>query len=181
MNERDALALLRAAVPAADGEAWADLGAGSGVFARALASLVGAGGHVYAVDADGRAVRALRAWAAEVRGGPAVTVLRADVAGPLPLPPLDGVLLANVLHFVPDAEAVLPRIAAGLRPGGRLVLIEYEGRRPGPWVPYPVSTARFRELAPAAGLTPPEVVAERPSAFGGEMYVATALRAPAAG
>ncbi|HEU0076428.1 MAG TPA: hypothetical protein VFQ76_02190, partial [Longimicrobiaceae bacterium] len=88
--------------------------------------------------------------------------------------------LANVLHFVPDAEAVLPRLAARLRPGGRLVLIEYEGRRPGPWVPYPVSAARFRELAPAAGLTPPEVVAARPSAFGGELYVATALRTAAA-
>jgi SAM-dependent methyltransferase len=85
--------------------------------------------------------------------------------------------MANVLHFVGDAEAVLARIAAGLRPGGRLVLIEYEGRRPSPWVPYPVPAARFRELAAAAGLTPPEVVATRPSAFGGEMYVATALRA----
>ncbi len=178
MNHRDALALLRAAVPAADGEAWADLGAGAGVFTRALAALVGASGRVYAVDADARAVRALRARAAEARGGPAVTVLRADVTLPLGLPPLDGVLLANVLHFVRDAEAVLPRIAAGLRPGGRLVLIEYEGRRPGPWVPYPVPAARFRELAAAAGLTPPETVARRPSAFGGEMYVATALRAP---
>jgi SAM-dependent methyltransferase len=176
VNDRDALGLLRAAVPAADGQVWADLGAGVGVFTRALAALVGASGHVYAVDADGRAVRALRAWAAEMSGGPAVTVLQADVTGPLGLPPLDGVLLANVLHFVRDAEAVLPRIAAGLRPGGRLVLIEYEGRRPSPWVPYPVPAARFRELAAAAGLTPPEVVATRPSAFGGEMYVATALR-----
>jgi len=177
VNDRDALALLRAATPTADGEAWADLGAGAGVFSRAIAALVGAAGHVYAVDVDGRAVRTLRAWAAEARGGPAVTVLQADVTGPLGLPPLDGVLMANVLHFVPDAEAVLPRIAGGLRPGGRLVLIEYEGRRPSPWVPYPVPAARFRELAAGAGLTPPEVVATRPSAFGGEMYVATALRA----
>lgn len=177
MNDRDALALLRAAIPAADGEAWADLGAGGGVFTRALAALVGASGHVYAVDTDGRAVRSLRAWASEARGGPAVTVLQADVTGSLGLPPLDGVLLANMLHFVRDAEAVLPRISAGLRPGGRLVLIEYEGRRPSPWVPYPVPAARLRELAAAAGLTPPQVVATRPSAFGGEMYVATALRA----
>lgn len=177
MNSRDALALLRAAVPAATGESWADLGAGGGVFTRALAEMVGAAGHVYAVDAEARAVRALHAWAVEARGGPAVTVLRADVTAPLPLPTLDGVLLANVLHFVADAEAALTRIAACLRPGGRLVLVEYEGRRPGPWVPYPVSAARFRELAPAAGLTTPQVVATRPSAYGGDLYVATALRA----
>ena len=175
MNQRDALALLRAAIPAADAETWADLGAGSGVFTRALAELVGPGGHVHAVDADARAVRALRAFAAAGQGSAAVTVHHADVTRPLPLPSLDGALLANVLHFVPDPETVLPRIAAGLRPGGRLVLVEYEGRRPSPWVPYPVSAARFAELAPAAGLSPPRVVATRPSAYGGDLYVAVAL------
>jgi SAM-dependent methyltransferase len=176
VNHREALALLRAAVPAADGETWADLGAGGGVFTRALAVLVGPGGRVHAVDADAGAVRALRALAAAGQGGAAIAVHHADVTRPLPLPLLDGVLLANVLHFVPDAETTLPRIAAGLRPGGRLVLVEYEGRRPGPWVPHPVSAARFAELAAAAGLSPPRVAATRPSAYGGELYVAVALR-----
>lgn len=182
MTDAEALALLRAAVPAADGEAWADLGAGTGVFTRALAALVGPAGHVYAVDTDPSALRVVRAWAAGQAGGPAVTVVGADVARPLPLPPLDGAVMANVLHFARDAADVLASVAAQLRPGGRLVLVEYEGRRPGPWVPYPVSAARLRELAAGAGLTPPEVVAARPSAYGGQLYVATAVRAaPTAG
>ena len=172
MNGRDALDLLRAAIPAADGEVWADLGAGTGVFTRALATLVGPAGHVFAVDEDDRSLAAIRAWAA-----PTVTVLRADVTGPLPLPPLDGVVMANVLHFVPDAEAVLPRVAALLKPGGRLVLMEYEGRRPGPWTPYPVSAARFRDLAASAGLGTPHVAATRPSRYGGHIYAAVAVRA----
>ena len=172
MNDRDALDLLRAAVPAADGEVWADLGAGSGVFTRALATLVGPAGHVFAVDEDDRALASIRAW-----GAGQVTVLRADVTGPLALPPLDGVVMANVLHFVADAESVLPRIVSLLKPGGRLVLIEYEGRRPGPWVPHPVSAARFRELAAAAGLDAPRVAATRPSRFGGQIYAAVATRA----
>lgn len=175
MNERDAMRLLRAAVPDAEGEAWADLGAGTGVFTRALAAIVGVGGYVHAVDADAASLRALRAWVASA-GIANVTVALGDVALPLALPPLDGVLMANVLHFIPDQPAVLSLAASYLRPGGRLVLVEYEGRRPGPWVPHPVSIARFRELAPGAGLAAPAVVATRPSAYGGDLYVARALR-----
>jgi ubiquinone/menaquinone biosynthesis C-methylase UbiE len=177
MNDREALELLRAAVPSAAGETWADLGAGTGIFTRALASLVGPGGRVIAVDADAGALEPVRAWATRARIGATVSVLHADIAQPLDLPPLDGMVMANVLHFVRDQPDVLARLAAHLRPGGRMVLIEYEGRRPSRWVPHPVSFARFAELAAGAGLAPPRPAATRPSAFGGELYVAIAERA----
>jgi ubiquinone/menaquinone biosynthesis C-methylase UbiE len=175
VNDRDALALLRPAVHPADGERWADLGAGTGTFTRALASLVGADGRVIAVDADDGALAALRRRPARSVEAP-ISVLHADVSRPLDLPPLDGVLMANTLHFLGDAPGALVLAAGYLRSGGRLVLIEYEGRRPSPWVPHPVSLSRFREMAAGAGLTPPEVVAMRPSAYGGEMYVAVSKK-----
>jgi hypothetical protein len=50
----------------------------------------------------------------------------------------DGMLLANSLHFVRDAAAVLARLAARVRPGGRVVLVEYDKRRASPWIPYPI-------------------------------------------
>lgn len=176
MTDADALDLLRAAVPAAEGEVWADLGAGTGVFSRALAVLAGPAGRVIAVDRDARALASIRGRTAGGGSAAAVEVLVGDVTQPLALPVLDGVVMANVLHFVADAAGVLARVAALLRPGGRLVLIEYEGRRPGPWSPYPVDFARFVELARGAGFTPPHVVARRPSRFGGEIYVAVADR-----
>lgn len=179
MNDHDALALLRAAIPLADGEVWADLGAGTGVFTRALAALVGVNGRVVAVDRDACALGPLRAWAGRLRGGPEIEVVDGDVARGLALPRLDGAVLANVLHFIPDAAAVLAAVADRLGRGGRVVVIEYEGRRPSPWVPYPVSVARLAELARAAGLAPPRVVATRPSAYGGELYVAVTLRTDA--
>lgn len=176
MKHVDALALLGAAVHAAEGEVWADLGAGTGVFTRALAALVGPAGRVVAVDRDSRALGAIGERAATGSAG-AIELVRGDVTRPLALPPLDGVVMANVLHFVPDADSVLSRVAALLEPGGRLVLIEYEGRRPSRWVPYPVDSARFVELAAGAGFTPPRVVARRPSLFGGDIYAAVAERA----
>jgi ubiquinone/menaquinone biosynthesis C-methylase UbiE len=179
MNQQDAIALLRAAIPSADtadGEVWADLGAGSGMFTRALAAIIGPAGRVIAVDRDARGLASIRTWAARQGEGATIDVIEADVAVPLDLPPLDGVVMANVLHFIGDASSALRRVATHLRPGGRLVLIEYEGRRPNPWVPHPVSAARFAELAAEAGLTPPRVVATRPSAYGGELYVAVAER-----
>ena len=176
MRDDEALALLRPAVADVECGVWAELGAGTGVFTRALAALLGPEGRVHAVDADARALSALRASVARTSDRSTVTVHEADFTRPLELPPLDGVLMANALHFARDAGAVLALAASYLRPGGRFVLIEYQGRGPNPWVPYPVPAARFAELAPAAGLAPPSVVATRPSAFGGQIYVAVATR-----
>jgi hypothetical protein len=64
---------------------------------------------------------------------------------------LDGMLSANALHFVRDAESVLPQLAAWLRPGGRVVLIEYDRRPASRWVPYPIPIERLPTLAAAAG------------------------------
>lgn len=174
MNDRDALALLSAAVPSAEGEVWADLGAGTGVFTRALAALVGPAGQVVAVDTDRHALAGIRA-----PGGASapVTTMVGDVTRPLALPPLHGVVMANVLHFIRDQGPALAQVRELLRPGGRLVLVEYEGRRPGPWVPYPVDFSRFVELARGAGFTRPRAAARRRSRFGGEIYVAVAERA----
>lgn len=181
MDDHDAVTLLRSAVHTPGGT-WADLGAGTGTFTRALAALLGRGGRVYAIDRDRRAIEALRDRSARraTESMAAVTPLLADFRQPLPpfVSALDGVLLANALHFVDVAEQgeVLTRVTCALRRGGRLVLVEYEGRRPSRWVPFSVSLARFHELAPRAGLSAPTPVGSLPSAFGGSIYAAVATR-----
>jgi SAM-dependent methyltransferase len=176
MNNSDAVDLLRPAVPAAPGARWADLGAGTGTFTRALAAILGPDARLHAVDADARALRTLRAWAEKTPGTPRIDILPGDFTRRMALPPLDGIVAANALHFVRDQAAAVALAASYLRPGGRLVIIEYPDRPPSRWVPHPVSSARFAELAADAGLTPPRIVARRPSAYGGEMYVALAIR-----
>jgi ubiquinone/menaquinone biosynthesis C-methylase UbiE len=183
MNSTDAVTLIRNAIPRRGGT-WADLGAGEGAFTRALAECVGADGRIYAVDRDARAVATLRRWAAASEAPQVIPVL-ADFTSTFTLPGvgepgLDGMLLANALHFVGDAERVLARLVTMLRPGGRVVLVEYERRRASRWVPHPITPERLPELAASAGLSTPIITATRPSAFGGNLYVAVADRAESA-
>ena len=178
MNTRDAVRLIAGAVPRGTGT-WADIGAGDGTFTRALVERVGPRGRIYAVDRDARAVETLERWA--TKDAPNVIPVVADFSDPLDLPGLadrmlDGMLLANVLHFVRDADAVLARLAARLRPGGRVVLVEYDRRRASRWVPHPIPAARLPALAASAGLSTPVITATRPSAYGGILYVAAADR-----
>jgi len=170
MDAQEAERLIEPAVPSGAG-VWADFGAGDGIFTRALAARLGPGARVFAVDRDARALAALE------RSVAGITSVRADLEQPFELPgappgTLDGLLLANTLHFMRDAPAVLARLVAWLRPGGSAVLIEYDQRSPSRWVPHPIDAADLPPLYQAAGLAAPRVVARADSAFGGEMYVA---------
>jgi SAM-dependent methyltransferase len=178
VNSAEASRLLEGAVPPAAGT-WADLGAGDGTFTAALARRIGPGSRIFAVDRDAAALRRLM----RRERPPAVDVIpvAADFTSAFEIPglgnaPLDGMLLANALHFVPDAGPVLAGLTGRLRPGGRVVVVEYDRRRGNPWVPYPITADRLAPLATEAGLTPPVVTARKRSAYGGDIYVAVATR-----
>ena len=178
VNTTEAVGLIAEAIPRRAGT-WADLGAGDGTFTRALVELLGPDSRTYAVDRDARAIAALKRWAKTHAA--AVIPVVADFAGSFDLPGLDetmldGMLFANALHFVRDADVVLARLAAWLRPGGRVVFVEYDRRASSRWVPYPIPVDRLPGLAASAGLSTPVITAMRPSTFGGNLYVATADR-----
>jgi ubiquinone/menaquinone biosynthesis C-methylase UbiE len=181
VNTTEAVELIAAAISGRGGT-WADFGAGHGTFTRALARLLGPNGRIYAVDRDARAVASLRQSSA--KGTSPIIPVLADLTRPFELPGLDetrldGMLVANTLHFMGDADAVLAHLAASVRPGGRVLIVEYDGRAPSRWVPYPIPIARLPALTRSAGLSAPAITATRPSAFGGILYVAAADRAEA--
>jgi SAM-dependent methyltransferase len=90
--------------------------------------------------------------------------------------PLDGLLFANSLHFTAHPDRILEAWVHHLRPGGQLVVVEYDRRAANPWVPYPISPARLEKVAAGVGLSHPRVTATEPSAFSGTIYVAAMTR-----
>ena len=159
-----------------EGGVWADLGAGAGAFTLALAELIGPTGIIYAVDKDSSLLRQLaRAMGLQF---PAVTLhcVAGDFTLPLALPALDGIVMANSLHFVQRKEPVLRQVCSYLRPDGRLLLIEYNTDTGNVWVPHPLSLPTWAKLAVRCGFTDTELLAKQPSRFLGEFYSAVSRR-----
>ena len=174
MKHEDHVGLLRAGVQAAGG-IWADFGSGEGAFTLALADLLGQAGTIYSIDRDGGALQrqehALRRRFPNV----AVTYRCADFVRPLGLPPLDGVVMANSLHFQLDKEPVLALTRGCLKPSGRLILVEYDTDQGNPWVPYPLSFASWSAsggLAARCGFVETRLLAAVPSRFLRRIYAA---------
>lgn len=165
------MALIRDGV-ATRGGTWADIGAGTGAFTLALAEVLGPGGRIVAVDRDGGALREnARAMASRF---PAVgfETLSADLTGDLDLPPLDGLLAANSLHFVARDQqaAVVRRLAAHVRSGGSLIVVEYDADHGNTWVPNPFSARTWERLAGDVGLLDTREIGRVPSRFLGAIY-----------
>ena len=165
MDHADLVGLLRPGVDGAGGR-WADLGAGEGAFTLALSELVGPTAHITAVDKDARALRGLNGR---------FEVKVADFTGRLDLHDLDGVVMANSLHFVREKGPVLIKVRGMLKPKGRLIVVEYGGDRGNPWVPYPFSYPRWEKMAAEAGFQETRLLATIPSRYFGSMYSALSV------
>ena len=171
MDHQDHVNLLVDGIPAPGG-AWADLGSGAGAFTLALADLIGPAGIIHSVDKDKRALR--RQQAAMQQNFPAVTVhyQTADFSRPLDLPPLDGAVMANALHFIRHKEHAVRLVRSYLKPGGRFLLVEYDIDRGNRWVPHPLSYNSWSNLAQRSGFQHTERLAIRPSRFLHQIYAA---------
>ncbi len=154
------------------GRTWADLGSGSGAFTLALADLLAGEGEIYSVDRNGRDLREQERTMRARFPGTTVHYINADFAEPLELPALDGIVMANSLHFQRDQELVVQLIKRYLHPAGRFVIVEYNLDRGNSWVPYPVSYVRWQELAQRSGFTTTRLLGTRPSRFMREIYSA---------
>lgn len=167
--------LLRPAIPAGSGGVWADLGCGDGIFTYHLAGLLRPGSQIFAVDKDRRSLHNLGRNLSGQRLSASIEPHQADFTRPLSLPSLDGILMANSLHFVERKEPVLDRLAELLKTGGRLVVVEYNTGRGNYAVPYPLDERQFLKLARTAGLEQAQIVSRVPSTFLGEMYTGLAV------
>jgi len=103
----------------------ADVGAGTGYMTIRLARLVGDTGRVYANDIQPAMLDVVRRKSEEARLTNVAVVLGTESDARLPARSLDLALLVDVYHEFSNPQAMLVSIGLALKPGGRLVLIEY--------------------------------------------------------
>lgn len=175
MDHNDHVKLLRPA-ELEQGGSWADLGAGSGAFTFALRELIGASASIHAVDKDRSDLQRLE-QDYKIRFGNSenLKMIVGDFSRPLtaPLPPLDGIVMANSLHYFKDRVKILKHVRSLLKPNGVLLVVEYNVNSGNPWVPYPFSFETFKRLAVQAGFSKPRLLAKNPSSFLREFYSAS--------
>ena len=163
--------------PAIDGAGgmWADAGCGDGIFTYLLCTLLTLDSQIYAIDKNRGALQAVHRNLSQNCTRISVHTLQADFTKPLSIPLLDGLVMANALHFVKKKKPVLAQLVNLLKPGGRLVVIEYNTTRGNLAVPHPFDEAGFLTLASEVGLRRAKIVAKPPSTFLGEMYTGVGM------
>ncbi len=107
------------------GDVVADIGCGSGYYARRIAPRVAPEGRVYCVDIQPEMLDIMR----DLAGREGVEGIEAVLSAPddlrLPDGQIDWIILADVYHEMSDYEAMLAGMKASLAPGGRVALLEY--------------------------------------------------------
>ncbi len=149
-------------------QSWCDLGCGSGTFTIALAQSLASASTIHAIDLDQEALGGIP----DEYHGVAIRKVLGDLRSPgLRLPSVDGILMANTLHFIQDQHLFLKKL---LSVTDCFLIVEYERTKPSPWGPYPVGFERLCELFSESGVGRVEKLATRRSRFGGTMYSAFA-------
>lgn len=145
----------------------ADLGCGSGLFTHALASLLHEGSIVYGVDQHPSLKTGVRDNNVHIK------ILKGDFEkDDLFNEPLDGILMANALHYVQDKKRLFQKLTDRLNPGSFILLVEYDTDQPvKQWVPYPVSYKSLLTLLREEGYANIQKLREHPSVYGnGNIY-----------
>lgn len=171
MDHNDHVFLLRKGIPGPGG-VWADFGSGWGAFTLALADLIGPTGRIYSVDKDRGSLREQERAMRSRFPGTNVTYLHADFTKRLDIPPLDGIVMANALHFLRNKDATLQLVRSYLKPQGRLLIVEYSTDRGNPWVPYPFSYPSWETMARQNGFSNTQLLETRGSRSFSGMYSA---------
>jgi trans-aconitate methyltransferase len=150
---------------------WADLGCGDGFFTNILAGMLPTGSRIYALD---KQVQRLKKPAGNDNP---ILFQQADfITDDLHLPVLNGILMANSLHYVANKENFVDKINTFLAPGGMFIIIEYDTQRSNPWVPFPIDFPNLSKLFAGKGYSTIQKVGERKSIYNREKMYACVIK-----
>lgn len=151
-EERPQLLLRELAL--APGMSVADIGAGTGYYTWQLAKKVGPGGRVYAVDVQPEMIAMLNSQMAKRGVRNVVSVLGSETTVKLPPASVDLAIMVDVYHELAYPAEVLDSIISVLKPGGRVVFVEYRAEDPAVAIKplHKMSETQIRREATAHGL-----------------------------
>jgi len=151
---------------------WADLGCGTGTFTLALASILESDSSILAVDADQSALNKIPTGFNQIT----ISTQKADfVNDVLQARNLQGVLMANSLHFVKDKTTFLNKLKPYLAPNACFLVIEYDSDVANQWVPHPVSFDALNKLFSEASYKSIHKLNTRPSIYGNRNIYASLI------
>jgi ubiquinone/menaquinone biosynthesis C-methylase UbiE len=108
-----------------DGDVVADVGCGTGFFARRMARAIAPRGKVYGVDIQPEMLDLMKEYAAKEGIANVVPVLGLEDDPRLPAGSLDWILLVDVYHEFQQPKPMLAKLRDALKPDGRVALVEY--------------------------------------------------------
>ena len=117
-------------LPLEPGSVAADIGAGTGYFSLPMARRVGTDGRVLAVDIQPEMLAIVEERAGTENLANIDTILASETDPRLPASTVDLALLVDAYHEFSYPREVMEGVVEGLKPGGRVVLIEYRGEDP---------------------------------------------------
>lgn len=140
---------------------WADLGCGEGLFTRALATLLIPGSKIFAVDKNISSFNCTGSLEKVV-----IEKMQADFTQENFHPEsLDGIIMANSLHFVKDKQLFIQRKKKYLKNDAVFIIVEYDTDKMNPWVPYPVSFKELKLLFKSCGYNNIDKISEARSVY----------------
>ncbi len=172
MDVQEAIALIEPAFGSQNASRiWADLGCGTGVFTRALASLLPSGSRILAVDRQPQRL-------GQITGNNvAVLFQQGDFENEaLHLQALDGILMANSFHYIADKALLINKLENYFSAEPVFLIVEYNTSAPNRWVPYPISFQEAENFFRGLGYSTVDKLNMKQSAYGGEMYAALICR-----
>jgi predicted methyltransferase len=125
-----------AAAGVSAGMTVADVGAGTGLFTRLFARAVEPGGKVYAVDISEDFIHNLLRTASEQGLTHVEGIVNSQTSAGLPAESVDLVFISDTYHHFEQPIAMMRSAFKALRPGGRLIVVDFEriAGRSSPWI-----------------------------------------------
>ena len=146
--------LLLQALAITPGMTVADVGAGTGYYTWQLAQRVGASGRVYAVDVQPEMIMLLDRQMQQRGVTNVVSLLGSERDTRLPAASVDLAIMVDVYHELAYPSEVMDSLVRSLKPGGRIVFVEYRAEDPAVQIKplHKMSEAQVRREAGAHGL-----------------------------